>query len=82
MRKNWKYVVLILIAATFLSAIWCGVERYGFPDRTSTVRALDGPWTYEIDPGDTGIVYLPWNLEIPAGTNRITLTSSLPEWET
>lgn len=82
MRKNCRYIVLILIAAAFLAAVWCGVERYGFPDSSNSATVLKGPWKYETGAGDTGVVYLPYDLEIPVGTNEITITASLPEWDT
>ena len=81
MRAIWKWIVPVLTAAAFLTAMWYGINTYGWPGYTSTARALPGPWAYETDAGDAGLVRLPWTLALPSGTGQVALTAVLPEWE-
>lgn len=81
MRAIWKWIVPVLTAAAFLTAMWYGINTYGWPGYTSTARALPGPWAYETDAGDAGLVRLPWTLALPSGTGQVALTAVLPKWE-
>lgn len=69
-------MMCLILAAEAAVGIW----RFGWPDSHATAHALDGVWNYETDMGECGDIRLPWDLAVKAGTRRITLTTTLPEW--
>lgn len=75
-----KWIMPFLVAAAFMAALSVGICRFGFPQNSSTVRVLDGSWTYMTDSGQNGSITLPNVLSLPVGTEEVRLTTTLPEW--
>lgn len=80
MRRG-RWIVPSLVAAVFIAAFFVGIGRFGLPKSSGTVRALDGPWTYVTDTGESGSILLPGVLSLPTGTTELKLVTNLPEWE-
>lgn len=75
-----KWIVPLFVAVAFLAALPVGIERFGFPTGSSTVKVMDGSWTYMTDTGQYGSITLPNVLSLPVGTEEVRLTTTLPEW--
>lgn len=79
--KYFKWIILPLAALALLGGLLAGVLRFGWPENKTTARELDNAWHYETDLGQTGEIFLPWDLTVPPGTGLISLTARLPQWE-
>lgn len=75
-----KWIVPLFVAVAFLAALSVGIGRFGFPTGSSTVKVMDGSWTYMTDTGQYGSITLPNVLSLPVGTEEVRLTTTLPKW--
>lgn len=79
--KYLKWMVLPLVTLALLGGLVAGVLRFGWPQNKTTACELDSLWRYETDLGETGELFLPWDLAVPLGTGLISITIILPQWE-
>lgn len=80
LTKAVRWIVPLLSGAVFILALMIGIRRFGLPEYVDTVRELDGVWTYETDTGMRGITTLPDVVSLPAGTRKLRLSTTLPQW--
>lgn len=79
--KWMKWIMPLLITAVFLTALYVGICRYGFPQNSSSVRTMDGGWVYETNNGQSGSLELPYVLPLTEETEEVRLTADLPQWK-